>query len=153
MNFFKLIQSSKSYFSIFKKIRVNNDKRFLLSNFGLLVGNQSLFKLLTIYELIKDPLLNNIPEKLEFDLVNSEIGDSVKISNIMLPEGVKPTIADRDFVIATLVPPTVEVEETKPEETAEGEESSDQEAKPEDKDKEKTEDKEKKEESAEKKSK
>lgn len=98
-------------------------------------------------------LANNIPEKLEFDLVNSEIGDSVKISNIMLPEGVKPTIADRDFVIATLVPPTVEVEETKPEETAEGEESSDQEAKPEDKDKEKTEDKEKKEESAEKKSK
>ncbi len=100
-------------------------------------------------------LADNIPEKLEFDLINSEIGDSVKISNIVLPEGVKPTISDRDFVIATLVPPTVEVEETKPEETAEGEESSDEEVKPEDKDKdkEKTEDKEKKEESAEKKSK
>lgn len=54
MNFFKFIQSSKSYFSIFKKIRIDNDKHFLLSNFGLLVGNQSLFKLLTIYELIKE---------------------------------------------------------------------------------------------------
>ena len=38
--------------------------------------------------------------------------------NINLPEGVKPTINDRDFVVATLVPPTVEVE-TKPAEEAE----------------------------------
>jgi large subunit ribosomal protein L25 len=61
---------------------------------------------------------NNIPSKLEFDLIESEIGDAVKISNIQLPEGVTPTISDRDFVIATLVPPTVEVE-TKTEETTE----------------------------------
>ena len=53
---------------------------------------------------------NNIPEILQFDLSSSEIGDAVKISNINLPEGVKPSITDRDFVIATLVPPTVEVE-------------------------------------------
>ena len=61
---------------------------------------------------------NNIPSKLEFDLIESEIGDAVKISNIKLPNGVVPTITDRDFVIATLVPPTVEVE-TKTEETTE----------------------------------
>ena len=61
---------------------------------------------------------SNIPSKLEFDLINSEIGDAVKISNIDLPDGVNPTITDRDFVIATLVPPTVEVE-TKTEETTE----------------------------------
>ena len=61
---------------------------------------------------------NNIPSKLEFDLIESEIGDAVKISNIKLPEGVAPTITDRDFVIATLVPPTVEVE-TKTEEASE----------------------------------
>ena len=59
---------------------------------------------------------NNIPEKLQFDLISSEIGDAIKISNIDLPDGVVPTIIDRDFVIATLVPPTVEVEETKEEE-------------------------------------
>jgi len=63
---------------------------------------------------------NNIPEKLEFDLVSSDIGDAVKISNIKLPEGVNPTITDRDFVVATLAPPTVEVE-TKTEDSAEGE--------------------------------
>ena len=61
---------------------------------------------------------NNIPSKLEFDLIESEIGDAVKISSITLPEGVAPTISDRDFVIATLVPPTVEVE-TKTEEASE----------------------------------
>ena len=56
---------------------------------------------------------NNIPDKLIFDLISSEIGDSIKISSIELPDGVIPTITDRDFVIATLAPPTVEVE-TKP---------------------------------------
>ena len=66
---------------------------------------------------------NNIPDKLQFDLISSEIGDSIKISNIELPEGVKPTIIDRDFVIATLAPPTVEVE-TKPAE--EDEESTEE---------------------------
>ena len=68
---------------------------------------------------------NNIPNKLQFDLINSEIGDSIKISNIALPEEVKPTITDRDFVVATLVPPTVEVE-TKP---AESEEETSEETK------------------------
>ncbi len=63
---------------------------------------------------------NNIPSKLEFDLLESEIGDAVKISNINLPDGVLPTITDRDFVIATLVPPTVEVETKAEEATEEG---------------------------------
>ena len=60
---------------------------------------------------------SNIPDKLQFDLEEKDIGDAIKISNIDLPEGVKPTITDRDFVVATLVPPTIEVEEEpKPEE-------------------------------------
>ena len=61
---------------------------------------------------------NNIPDKLRYDLVSTEIGDSIKISNIELPDGVNPTITDRDFVVATLVPPTVEIE-TKPAEAEE----------------------------------
>ena len=95
---------------------------------------------------------NKIPEKLVFDLVSTEIGDAIKISNIELPEGVEPTITDRDFVVATLVPPTVEVEETKAEE-AEGDsetEKTDQ-TEEESKGKDATEDK--KEESSEEKSK
>jgi len=86
---------------------------------------------------------NNIPDKLEFDLISSEIGDAIKISNINLPEGVKPVINDRDFVIATLVPPTVEVEETKTEEDVEAAAKTDEEEKEESSDKkeEKTQDK------------
>ena len=64
---------------------------------------------------------NKIPEKLEFDLIKTEIGDAIKISNIELPDGVKPTIKDRDFVVATLVPPTVEVETKAEEGAVEGE--------------------------------
>ena len=66
---------------------------------------------------------NKIPEILEFDLIDSEIGDSIKISNINLPEDVKPTITERDFVIATLVPPTVEAE-PEPEKTEDEEDAS-----------------------------
>ncbi len=70
---------------------------------------------------------SNIPSKLEFDLINSDIGDAIKISNINLPEGVSPTITDRDFVVATLVPPTVEVETKEEDSTEEGaEEKSDE---------------------------
>ena len=86
---------------------------------------------------------SDIPDKLQFDLEEKDIGDAIKISNIDLPEGVKPTITDRDFVVATLVPPTVEIEEeTKPEEeTEEGtEETTDEKEQTEDK-KEQTEDK------------
>tara|TARA_Y100001970_G_scaffold154418_1_gene189174 strand:- start:5595 stop:6284 length:690 start_codon:yes stop_codon:yes gene_type:complete len=76
---------------------------------------------------------NKIPDKLEFDLQTSEIGDAVKISNINLPEGVKPSITDRDFVIATLVPPTVEVETKPAEETEEDGATENTEGKTEDK--------------------
>tara|TARA_B100000029_G_scaffold110214_3_gene101989 strand:+ start:4908 stop:5606 length:699 start_codon:yes stop_codon:yes gene_type:complete len=97
---------------------------------------------------------NNIPEKLTFDLGQSEIGDSIKINNIQLPEGVKPTITDRDFVIATLAPPTVEVEETKKEEeTEETTEGETKEGDAPDKDKKDEKKDEKKEESSEEKSK
>lgn len=44
----------------------------------------------------------NIPEFIEADLTGLEIGDSVHISAIKLPDGAEPTITDRDFTIATL---------------------------------------------------
>ena len=63
----------------------------------------------------------NIPELLQCDLTEIDIGDSLKISNIQLPEDIQLTIRDRNFVVATIVAPTIEVEETKPE-AEEGEE-------------------------------
>ena len=64
----------------------------------------------------------NIPNEIVVDLDNTEINTSLKISSVKLPEGVTPTITDRDFVIATVVAPTILVEPEKTEEaTAEGE--------------------------------
>jgi large subunit ribosomal protein L25 len=48
-----------------------------------------------------------IPESLVIDLDGLEIGDSVHISAIALPEGAVPTITDRDFTVATIAAPTV----------------------------------------------
>jgi large subunit ribosomal protein L25 len=47
----------------------------------------------------------DIPEFIEADLEGKEHGDAVKISNARLPSGVTPVINNRDFTIATLVPP------------------------------------------------
>ena len=62
----------------------------------------------------------NIPTELVVDLNNLDIGASIKISFINLPENVKPTIQGRDFVIATVAAPTIVKEPEKPAE-AEGE--------------------------------
>ena len=67
-------------------------------------------------------LVSKIPESLEANLDGLEIGDSIHISSINLEEGVKPTISDRDFTIATIAPPTVmKIEEEKPVEETEEE--------------------------------
>ena len=47
-----------------------------------------------------------IPEFLSLDLTGAEIGDSLRMSAIKLPEGVRAAVADRDFVIATVAAPS-----------------------------------------------
>ena len=62
----------------------------------------------------------NIPKELIVDLDNLDIGASIKISSIKLPENVVPTIQGRDFVVATVAAPTIIKEPEKPaEETTE----------------------------------
>ena len=46
-----------------------------------------------------------IPEELTVDLTGLEVGDTINISDITLPEGAKPTI-DRNFVIANVSAPS-----------------------------------------------
>ena len=63
----------------------------------------------------------NIPNEILIDLTGTDIGTSIKISYVKLPENVVPTITDRDFVIATVAAPTVMKEPEKPAEaSAEG---------------------------------
>jgi len=57
-------------------------------------------------------LAEEIPESFTVDLDGLDIGDSVHISAVKLPDRVTPTITGRDFTIASIVAPTVQVEET-----------------------------------------
>ena len=66
----------------------------------------------------------NIPTELIVDLEGLDIGSSIKISSIKLPEKVTPTIQGRDFVVATVAAPTIIKEPEKPAEVAEGEEGA-----------------------------
>lgn len=69
-----------------------------------------------------------IPDTIEVDVTGYEIGDSIHISSITLPDGSTSAITDRDFTIATVVAPSAlkqsddEAEATEGEEGAEGEE-------------------------------
>jgi len=51
-----------------------------------------------------------LPEYVEISLEGVDIGDSIHISDITLPDRCTPTITDRDFTVVTLVAPTVEAE-------------------------------------------
>ena len=59
-----------------------------------------------------------IPDEIVVDLTGTDIGTSIKISSVKLPENVLPTITDRDFVVATVAAPTVIKEPEKPAEEA-----------------------------------
>jgi len=61
-----------------------------------------------------------IPNEIVIDLTGLDIGDSVHISQIALPDGVTSTISDRDFTVASVAAPSVVKEEAA--EEAEGEE-------------------------------
>jgi len=56
---------------------------------------------------------DDLPDHIDIDLTGLEIGDSVHINSVKLPDGIKPTIA-RNFTICTIAPPTVQVEEEAP---------------------------------------
>ena len=73
---------------------------------------------------------DKIPSELIVDLARREIGESIHISAIKLPDGVLPTIKDRDFTIATVAAPTVVKEPEPAAEATATETDADTEAKP-----------------------
>ncbi len=71
---------------------------------------------------------DKIPESIEIDLSGTEIGDSIHISAVALPEGTTPTITDRDFTVATIAGRGADeaAEEETVEDGAEGEEEAEE---------------------------
>ncbi len=55
---------------------------------------------------------NKIPEEIVVDLTGKDIGDSIHISQVSLPDGARPVIRDRDFTIATITGRKADKEET-----------------------------------------
>lgn len=47
-----------------------------------------------------------IPESFEVDVASADIGDTIHISAVSMPQGIEPTIQDRDFTIATIAAPS-----------------------------------------------
>ncbi len=74
---------------------------------------------------------DSIPEHIEISVAGLDIGDGIHISAVTLPEGVRPTITDRDFTIATIAAPAGLKSEEEEEEEIEteiiGEEDEDEE--------------------------
>ncbi|MGI8944461.1 MAG: 50S ribosomal protein L25/general stress protein Ctc [Qipengyuania sp.] len=64
---------------------------------------------------------DKIPGEIVIDVTDKEVGDSIHISEVDLPEGSVSAITDRDFTIATLVAPSAL---KKSEDEAEGEEQT-----------------------------
>jgi large subunit ribosomal protein L25 len=65
---------------------------------------------------------DNLPDALEVSLKGFDINDSIHISHVDLPDGVRPTIEDRDFTIATIAAPSaVKAEAAAEQEAAEAE--------------------------------
>jgi large subunit ribosomal protein L25 len=55
-------------------------------------------------ELICDA--NSIPDDIQIDVTGFDVGESIHISHVALPNGAKSAITDRDFTIATVVAPS-----------------------------------------------
>lgn len=49
---------------------------------------------------------DKIPDDIAIDVTGLDVGDSIHISHVTLPEGSKSAITDRDFTIATIVAPS-----------------------------------------------
>jgi large subunit ribosomal protein L25 len=56
-------------------------------------------------EVEMDVLAGDIPDHITVDLAEVQIGDTISISSVKLPEGAKPVITDRDCVIANISAP------------------------------------------------
>jgi len=63
----------------------------------------------------------HIPEEIHIPLDGLEIGDSIHISEVKLPEGTKVAIDDRDFTVATIVAPSAMKQTEEEAAAAEGE--------------------------------
>ena len=115
IDFMRIVQGSKIILEIPVKFK-NNDQCSGLKKGGVLNIVRRKIELKCQAE--------SIPENIDVDLAGLDIGTSIRISSVKLPQNAELTITDRDFVVATIAAPTIVKEPEKPaeESAAEGEE-------------------------------
>jgi len=84
---------------------------------GVRLGGGVLDQTLREVEIEVDP--SNIPDHVEYDVTNLVIGDSVHVSDLKVPEGVK-VLDDRETSVAVVAAPRAVIEETAAVEAVEG---------------------------------
>ena len=110
IDFMRIVQGSKIILEIPVKFK-NNDQCSGLKKGGVLNIVRRKIELKCQAE--------SIPENIDVDLAGLDIGTSIRISSVTLPQNAELTITDRDFVVATIAAPTIVKEPEKPaEETA-----------------------------------
>jgi large subunit ribosomal protein L25 len=75
-----------------------------------------------VREVSVEALPLEMPDRVELDISGAEIGATLRVADLVAPEGAK-LLDDPDTVVVTVAAPRVEVEEEVPEELAEGEEA------------------------------
>ncbi|WP_448374592.1 50S ribosomal protein L25 [Fervidobacterium sp.] len=73
------------------------------------------------HEVTVEALPDRIPEQIEIDVTKLELGHSIRVKDVELPEGVKIDLDPEDVLITIVVPRGLEVETTPTTETVEPE--------------------------------
>ena len=105
IDFMRIVKGSKIILEIPVKFRNNNDCPGLKKGGVLNIVRRKI-------EL--NCQAESIPEDIEVDLAGLDIGASIRISSVKLPENTELTITDRDFVVSTIAAPTIVKEPEKP---------------------------------------
>ena len=105
IDFMRIVKGSKIILEIPVKFKNNNDCPGLKKGGVLNIVRRKI-------EL--NCQAENIPEDIEVDLAGLDIGASIRISSVKLPENTELTITDRDFVVSTIAAPTIVKEPEKP---------------------------------------
>jgi large subunit ribosomal protein L25 len=67
---------------------------------------------------------DHIPEELVVDMTGRQLGDTIRLSDIQLPEGVKFTMSDRDAMVATISGASTQADEDEAADAATSEEAA-----------------------------
>tara|TARA_B100001175_G_scaffold134622_1_gene114454 strand:- start:737 stop:1489 length:753 start_codon:yes stop_codon:yes gene_type:complete len=114
IDFMRIVKGSKIILEIPVKFK-NNDQCSGLKKGGVLN--------IVRRKIVLKCQAETIPENIDVDLAGLDIGTSIRISSVKLPQNAELTITDRDFVVATIAAPTIvkEPEKQAEEAAAEGE--------------------------------